>query len=155
MKNEDLREKLDQDIILKDTIQRIEEAFEKMVPEKDKKLLNAVKRKEIDSIRRRLISAKKQHSTDFQIPTHLNFTVLPFIAQDIGLLIKANAEHVREVNIKNCAKRHIRPLYVNLGGGIFLVWFRVWHSSAQPLIICAVFLLHLILGCIRHAHPPQ
>ena len=39
-------------------------------------------------------------------------------------------------------------------GGL-LVWFRVWHSSAQPLIICAVFLLQPILGCLRRAHPPQ
>ena len=33
---------------------------------------------------------------------------------------------------KNCVQRHIRPLYVNLGGDIFLflVWFRVWLSSA-------------------------
>ena len=38
---------------------------------------------------------------------------------------------------KNCAKRHIRPLYVNFGGDIFffLVFFRVWHSSVQPLFI--------------------
>ena len=38
---------------------------------------------------------------------------------------------------KNCAKRHIRPLYVNFRGDIFLflVWFRVWHSSVQPLFI--------------------
>ena len=89
--------KVDQDILFEDTIHRIEEAFEKMVPEKDKKMLNAVKKKEIDSIRRRLIPVKKQHSNDAQLPTHLNFTVLPFIAQDIGLLIKANAEHVRGV----------------------------------------------------------
>ena len=55
----------------------------------------------------------------------------------------------------NCAKRHIRPLYVDLGGEIFfcLGWFWVWHSSAQSLIICAVFLLQLILGCLRRAHP--
>ena len=111
MKNEDLREKLDQDIILKDTIQRIEEAFEKMVPEKDKKLLNAVKRKEIDSIRRRLIPVKKQHSNDAQLPTHLNFTVLPFIAQDIGLLIKANAEHVRRVISKTLCLAYNKNLF--------------------------------------------
>ena len=36
---------------------------------------------------------------------------------------------------KNCAKRHIRPLYVNFGGDIFFVWFRVWHSSVQPLFL--------------------
>ena len=42
-----------------------------------------------------------------------------------------------EMTCKNCAKRHIRPLYVNFGGDIFLfcVWFRVWHSSVQPLYI--------------------
>ena len=111
MKNEDLREKLDQDIILKDTIQRIEEAFEKMVPEKDKKLLNAVKRKEIDSIRRRLIPAKKHDSNDAKLPTHLNFTVLPFIAQDIGLLIKANAEHVRRVISKTLCLAYNKNLF--------------------------------------------
>ena len=88
--------------------------------------------------------------------------------------------------IKNCAKRHIRPLYVNFRGDIFfvfglvlsvaqlssasfyflcfpaaalstlthdvtpivlwkwtifcLVYFRVWHSTAQPFIIFLVFL---------------
>ena len=31
--------------------------------------------------------------------------------------------------IKNCAKRHIRPLYVNLGGVIF--WFGLFPSVAQ------------------------
>ena len=46
--------------------------------------------------------------------------------------------------LKNCAKRHIRPLYVNFGEGtffLFWVWFQVWHSSVQPLIISFVFLL--------------
>jgi len=41
-------------------------------------------------------------------------------------------------NKKNCAKGHIRPLYVNFGGYIFFlfVWSRVWYSPVQPLFSC-------------------
>ena len=86
---------MDQDTLVEETLHRIEEAFEKMIPEKDKKMLNAVKKKEIDAIRRRLIHTEKQLSNDVQLPTYLNSTVLPFIGQDIGLLIRANIEHLR------------------------------------------------------------
>ena len=56
---------------------------------------------------------------------------------------------------KNCAKRHIRPLYVNLGGDIFgLVYLPVWHSSAQRFLICLAFLIQQIC-CLCLAHGPQ
>ena len=46
IKNANLMGKVDQDILFEDTIHRIEEAFEKMVLEKNKKMLNSVKKKE-------------------------------------------------------------------------------------------------------------
>ena len=96
MKKSDLRKTFDEDGTLSDkTLRSIEEAFEKMVSAADRKLLNSVKKKEIDAIRRRLIPTKKHLAGDVQIPTHLNMTVLQFTAQDIGLLIKANMEHVK------------------------------------------------------------
>ena len=98
--NENLREKLDQDTLVEETLHRIEAAFEKMIPEKDKKMLNAMKKKEIDVIHSRLIHTEKQLSNDVQLPTYLNSTVLPFIAQDIGLLIRAATEHIRLVKLK-------------------------------------------------------
>ena len=76
-------------------IHKIEEVFERMIPEEDRKLLNIVKKKEIDAIRRRIIPRKKNLKNEVQIPTHLNVTVLKFTAQDIGLLIRANKEHTR------------------------------------------------------------
>ena len=96
LKKSDLRKTFDEDGTLSDkTLRGIEEAFEKMVSAADRKLLNSVKKKEIDAIRRRLIPTKKHLAGDVQIPTHLNMTVLQFTAQDIGLLIKANMEHVK------------------------------------------------------------
>jgi len=96
VRRENLREKLEQGIQVEETLQRIEEAFEKLVSERIKKMLNAVKKKERDAIRRKLILMNKQPSHDVQLPTHLNLTVIPFIAQDIGLLIRANGEHVKK-----------------------------------------------------------
>jgi len=97
LKKSDLRKTFDEDGTLSDkTLRGIEEAFEKMVSAADRKLLNSVKKKEIDAIRRRLIPTKKHLAGDVQIPTHLNMTVLQFTAQDIGLLIKANMEHVKK-----------------------------------------------------------
>ena len=40
-------------------------------------------------------------------------------------------------------------------GEFFLVWFRLWHSSAQPFINCLVFLLQLILGVLCRVYPHQ
>merc|ERR1712142_723766 len=97
LKDINLREKFKEDGSISDeTLHQIQEAFEKMIPEEDKKLLHAVKKKEIDAYRRRLIPTKKQLANDQPFPTHLNFTVLPFTAQDIGLLIRANMEHVKK-----------------------------------------------------------
>ena len=57
-----------------------------------------------------------------------------------------------EDHLKNGAQRHIWLLYSILGGGrvllFFFVWFWVWHSSAQPFLICNVRLwcnLHMPL----------
>ena len=59
---------------------------------------------------------------------------------------------------KNCAKRHIRPLYVNFGGDIvlFCVWFWVWHSSVQPLFISfSLTWMASTIFCLRGAHRPR
>ena len=66
------------------------------------------------------------------------------------------AEHRKK--LKNCAKRHIRPLYVNFGGDIFLfcVWFWVWHSSVQPLFISfSLTWMASTIFCLRGAHRPR
>ena len=76
-------------------IRKIEEAFERMVPEEDRRMLNHVKKKEIDAIRRRLIPRKKHLTQELHLPTHLNMTILKFTAQDLGLLIKANRDHAK------------------------------------------------------------
>lgn len=97
LKDFELRKKLEKDGTLDDeTLHKIEEAFDRMIQEEDRKLLNSVKKKEIDAIRRRLIPTKKRLSKELEIPAHLNITVLKFTAQDIGLLIKANMEHVKK-----------------------------------------------------------
>ena len=68
MKKSDLRKTFDEDGTLSDkTLRSIEEAFEKMVSAADRKLLNSVKKKEIDAIRRRLIPTKKHLAGDVQI----------------------------------------------------------------------------------------
>ena len=96
LKDFELRKKLEKDGTLDDeTLHKIEEAFDRMIQEDDRKLLNSVKKKEIDAIRRRLIPTKKHLSKELEVPAHLNITVLKFTAQDIGLSIKANMEHVR------------------------------------------------------------
>jgi len=79
-------------------IKKIEVAFDRMIPEEDRKILNGIKKKEIDAIRRRLIPIKKHLSNDLQMPSHLNITKLQFSSQDMGLLIKANMEHVIKFN---------------------------------------------------------
>ena len=102
LKDIDLRKKFEEDGFINDeTVRRIEEAFDRLIPAEDKNLLNAVKKKEIDAIRRRIIPRKKSLGPDVELPTHLNMTVLAFTAQDIGLLIKANGEHVRYFEQQN------------------------------------------------------
>lgn len=97
LKEIDLRKKFEVEGFIDDeTIRKIEEAFDKLIPAEDKKRLNVVKKKEIDAIRRRIIPRKKSLAQDVEFPKHLNMSVLPFTAQDIGLLIKANGEHVRK-----------------------------------------------------------
>ena len=76
-------------------IQKIQEAFVKMTPEEIKKKLNSAKKREIDAIRRRLIPVKKKLADNTPLPTHLNLTILRFIPEDIGLLIRANNEHFK------------------------------------------------------------
>ena len=87
---------LSNDVTEEKHIKMIKEAFDKMIPEEDKVKLSHIKKKEVDTLRRRIISTKKNmmHTVDTE-PKYLNMSFIRFTSHDIGLLIKANLNHQR------------------------------------------------------------
>jgi len=80
---------------------KVIDAFNRLVSENTKRQLHAVKKREIDAIRRRLIPRKKSQTSEDDTPTHLDMKTLSFTAEDLRLLIEANREHVKWVKINN------------------------------------------------------
>jgi len=75
-------------------MEKVVEAFEKMMDPETRQLLNNIKKKEVDAIRRRLIPRKKNDARADDLPTYLDMTVLRFTKDDLRKLIESNLAHV-------------------------------------------------------------
>ena len=74
---------------------------------------------------------------------------LSFMALTLLLILSHYGSLYHTVS-KNCAKRHIRPLYVNLGGGTFLGTPLGVLTPSLIIYLLKLFLYHFLNFSQRH-----